>query len=165
MSPRHEHAHTASHSLSSHAAARGKNAGSFARPAAEPFIDPVCGMTVPAGSPHWAEHAGRHVEFCSAGCRTRFLKDSTRYLAAANLAAGAIPSTGGAFTFTGSGGADVGPFTSTVTFWPDRFSQLTLVTVSNETPRLVRARSLAGWRWCPSSMGPTTGIKASRDKG
>ncbi len=34
----------------------------------------------------------------------------------ANLAAGAIPSTGGAFTFTGSGGADVGPFTSTVTF-------------------------------------------------
>jgi P-type Cu+ transporter len=89
MSQRHEHAHTASHSLSSHAAARGKNAASSAGPAAEPFIDPVCGMTVPAGSPHWAEHAGRHVEFCSAGCRTRFLKDSTRYLAAANPAAGA----------------------------------------------------------------------------
>jgi len=34
----------------------------------------------------------------------------------ANLAAGAIPSTGGPFTFAGSGGADVGPFTSTVTF-------------------------------------------------
>jgi len=33
----------------------------------------------------------------------------------ATLAAGAIPSTGGTFTFTGTGGADVGPFTSTVT--------------------------------------------------
>jgi hypothetical protein len=31
------------------------------------------------------------------------------------LAAGAIPSSGGSFTFTGSGGADVGSFTSTVT--------------------------------------------------
>lgn len=31
------------------------------------------------------------------------------------LAAGAIPSSGGTFTFTGSGGTDVGPFTSTVT--------------------------------------------------
>jgi uncharacterized protein (TIGR03437 family) len=31
------------------------------------------------------------------------------------LAAGAIPSSGGTFLFTGSGGADVGPFTSTVT--------------------------------------------------
>jgi len=33
----------------------------------------------------------------------------------APLAAAAIPSTGGTFTFTGSGGADVGPFTSTLT--------------------------------------------------
>jgi len=33
----------------------------------------------------------------------------------ATLAAGAIPPSGGTFTFTGSGGADVGPFTSTVT--------------------------------------------------
>jgi hypothetical protein len=31
------------------------------------------------------------------------------------LSAGAIPSSGGTFTFTGSGGADVGSFTSTVT--------------------------------------------------
>jgi uncharacterized protein (TIGR03437 family) len=34
----------------------------------------------------------------------------------ANLPSGAIPLTGGTFTFTGSGGADVGPFTSTITF-------------------------------------------------
>lgn len=32
------------------------------------------------------------------------------------LATGGIPSSGGTFTFTGSGGADVGSFTSTVTF-------------------------------------------------
>jgi uncharacterized protein (TIGR03437 family) len=34
----------------------------------------------------------------------------------AALPNGSIPSTGGIFTFKGSGGADVGPFTSTVTF-------------------------------------------------
>jgi uncharacterized protein (TIGR03437 family) len=32
------------------------------------------------------------------------------------LPTGAIPQTGGTFTFKGSGGADVGPFTSTITF-------------------------------------------------
>jgi uncharacterized protein (TIGR03437 family) len=32
------------------------------------------------------------------------------------LATGAIPQSGGTFTFQGSGGADVGPFTSTITF-------------------------------------------------
>jgi len=34
----------------------------------------------------------------------------------ATLPVGAIPQSGGAFTFKGSGGADVGPFTSTITF-------------------------------------------------
>jgi hypothetical protein len=34
----------------------------------------------------------------------------------ANLPAGAIPSTGGSFTFTGKGGANVGAFTTTVNF-------------------------------------------------
>jgi uncharacterized protein (TIGR03437 family) len=34
----------------------------------------------------------------------------------AQLASGAIPATGGTFTFTGSGGAQVGPFTATVSF-------------------------------------------------
>ena len=48
----------------------------------EPSIDPVCGMTVAAGSAHRAVHAGRHVEFCSAGCRAKFSKDPTRYPAA-----------------------------------------------------------------------------------
>jgi uncharacterized protein (TIGR03437 family) len=34
----------------------------------------------------------------------------------ANLASGAIPSAGGTFTFTGLGGKDVGPFTTTINF-------------------------------------------------
>jgi P-type Cu+ transporter len=47
-------------------------------------IDPVCGMTVGPSSPHRAEHAGQQFRFCSAGCRTHFLNDPTRYLSAAN---------------------------------------------------------------------------------
>src|SRR5689334_21615768 len=44
-------------------------------------IDPVCGMTVdPHKTPHRAEHAGHPYYFCSAGCRTKFLADPTRYL-------------------------------------------------------------------------------------
>ena len=43
--------------------------------------DPVCGMRVdPATAKHRAEHAGRTVFFCSAGCRTKFLADPQRYL-------------------------------------------------------------------------------------
>src|SRR5882757_4478809 len=47
-------------------------------------IDPVCGMTVKATSPHRAEHARQQFGFCSAGCRTKFLKDPKRYLAVAS---------------------------------------------------------------------------------
>jgi Cu+-exporting ATPase len=43
-------------------------------------------MTVAAGSPHRAEHGGRHFEFCSAGCRARFSSDPARYLAPASQA-------------------------------------------------------------------------------
>jgi P-type Cu+ transporter len=44
--------------------------------------DPVCGMTVdPASAAHTAEHGGRTFAFCSAGCRTKFLADPSRYLA------------------------------------------------------------------------------------
>ncbi len=50
--------------------------------------DPVCGMTVdPAATPHHAEHGGRSVFFCSAGCRTKFLVDPKRYLAPTPIAA------------------------------------------------------------------------------
>jgi uncharacterized protein (TIGR03437 family) len=49
------------------------------------------------------------------------------------LAAGAIPSSGGTFTFTGTGGADVGPFNAAVTFsnpifnWTNQGAAATIV--------------------------------------
>lgn len=47
------------------------------------LIDPVCGMTVDAGSTrHIAEHDGTIYAFCSAGCRTAFRKDPAAYLKA-----------------------------------------------------------------------------------
>ncbi|MFI4964326.1 MAG: heavy metal translocating P-type ATPase [Caulobacterales bacterium] len=43
--------------------------------------DPVCGMTVDRlTTPHHAEHDGLEFHFCSAGCRTKFQADPTRYL-------------------------------------------------------------------------------------
>lgn len=44
------------------------------------LIDPVCGMIVKADSPHHATHEGHDYRFCSAGCRTKFIADPTRYL-------------------------------------------------------------------------------------
>ncbi|MCC6173166.1 MAG: heavy metal translocating P-type ATPase [Gammaproteobacteria bacterium] len=57
--------------------------------------DPVCGMTVTPASRHSASHDGRNYYFCCAGCRSKFLADPARYLAAATAAAvvpGAMPS-------------------------------------------------------------------------
>jgi xanthine dehydrogenase accessory factor len=46
-------------------------------------VDPVCGMTVSiAGARHTTEVGGRRYYFCCAGCRTTFLADSSRYVAA-----------------------------------------------------------------------------------
>jgi Cu+-exporting ATPase len=43
--------------------------------------DPVCGMTVdPARSKHRFEQNGKAFHFCSAGCRSRFAADPTKYL-------------------------------------------------------------------------------------
>jgi Cu+-exporting ATPase len=36
------------------------------------WIDPVCGMTVTAQSPHSLQHQGRTVYFCCAGCAAKF---------------------------------------------------------------------------------------------
>jgi Cu+-exporting ATPase len=45
-------------------------------------IDPVCGMTVdPAKTPYHAEHEGKTLHFCSAGCRSKFVADPEHYLA------------------------------------------------------------------------------------
>jgi xanthine dehydrogenase accessory factor len=46
-------------------------------------VDPVCGMIVKvAGARHTAEALGVTHYFCCAGCRTKFLADAARYLAA-----------------------------------------------------------------------------------
>ena len=44
------------------------------------LIDPVCGMTVKADSPHQATHAGHDYRFCSAGCRAKFAAEPAKYL-------------------------------------------------------------------------------------
>src|SRR5262245_3489537 len=44
-------------------------------------IDPVCGMSVdPHTTPHRHIHRGHPYYFCSAGCRSKFAADPTRYL-------------------------------------------------------------------------------------
>ena len=48
--------------------------------AASTLIDPVCGMTVKPDSSHRADHDGTEFRFCSAGCRTKFVTDPTKYL-------------------------------------------------------------------------------------
>src|SRR3954464_14097957 len=46
-------------------------------------VDPVCGMTVDAASPHRLTHAGREYVFCCEGCVDTFKADPERYLQAA----------------------------------------------------------------------------------
>jgi YHS domain-containing protein len=47
------------------------------------LLDPVCGMSVDrASARHLAEHEGVVYAFCSIGCRTRFIKDASAFLAA-----------------------------------------------------------------------------------
>ena len=63
------------HQPASHGAARQHQSGAVK--------DPVCGMTVDvATARHHAEHAGTAYYFCSAGCRTKFIADPSRYLGA-----------------------------------------------------------------------------------
>jgi Cu+-exporting ATPase len=47
------------------------------------MIDPVCGMTVSADSPHHREHGGREYRFCSARCLAKFEADPEKYVASA----------------------------------------------------------------------------------
>ena len=49
--------------------------------------DPVCGMTVTAQSPHVAQHEGKPVYFCSAGCKAKFAADPAKFAVAAASAA------------------------------------------------------------------------------
>ena len=58
---------------------------------AETLKDPVCGMTVTPQSPHRAEHEGRPVYFCSAGCKAKFGADPAKYMHPAPAAEAASP--------------------------------------------------------------------------
>jgi P-type Cu+ transporter len=57
-----------------------KTAGHEIAPNAATSIDPVCGMTVAADSPHTATHAGQSYAFCLAGCRAKFVANPERYV-------------------------------------------------------------------------------------
>ncbi len=46
--------------------------------------DPVCGMTPKSDTPHRTVHDGAEILFCSAGCKTMFQVDPTRFLSAAD---------------------------------------------------------------------------------
>ncbi len=50
-------------------------------PAAGGALDPVCGMTVdPHNAKHQTTHHGHPYYFCSAGCKTKFVANPTKYL-------------------------------------------------------------------------------------
>jgi Cu+-exporting ATPase len=71
----HQHHHAAG-SCGSH---------SGGQPASTGVKDPVCGMTVdPAKTAHHAEHSDQTYDFCSAGCRAKFVADPGKYLRPAN---------------------------------------------------------------------------------
>ena len=56
------------------------NDTAHAETAVDPAIDPVCGMTVDrARAKHRSSHEGTEYVFCSAGCRTKFDAEPTRY--------------------------------------------------------------------------------------
>ena len=50
------------------------------------LIDPVCGMTVTADSPHVLQHEGQSVYFCNAGCKSKFAANPAKYMLANNYA-------------------------------------------------------------------------------
>lgn len=55
--------------------------GGHDAPSGKVSCDPVCGMSVdPATTPHHAQHEGALYDFCSAGCRAKFLAAPKRYL-------------------------------------------------------------------------------------
>jgi Cu+-exporting ATPase len=49
------------------------------------LIDPVCGMTVTADSPHVLQHEGQPVYFCNAGCKAKFAANPAKYMVNAEV--------------------------------------------------------------------------------
>ncbi len=48
-------------------------------PTADELKDPVCGMAVTTDSPHFLQHAGKSVYFCSARCKEKFAASPATY--------------------------------------------------------------------------------------
>lgn len=49
----------------------------------EPFVDPVCGMKLPASHGRdFVEYQGKTYHFCSTVCREQFEREPEKYLAA-----------------------------------------------------------------------------------
>lgn len=44
--------------------------------------DPICGMSIDSKTTEIAEYDGKKYGFCSASCKTDFLKDPAKYLSA-----------------------------------------------------------------------------------
>lgn len=96
--PTSEHDHGAKSCCGSHAgkpdesAHHGHMIHGAQAPSAHAVKDPVCGMTVdPATAKHRAEHAGHDYYFCSAGCRTKFAADPSKYLKPAEAKTENVP--------------------------------------------------------------------------
>ncbi|HRZ39333.1 MAG TPA: heavy metal-binding domain-containing protein, partial [Candidatus Paceibacterota bacterium] len=84
MSASHDqHAHTCCNASTKHGpgTAAGQGSHEINQVPGAGLVDPVCGMSVKADSPHHAKHGGHDYRFCSAGCRSKFVADPARYLA------------------------------------------------------------------------------------
>jgi P-type Cu+ transporter len=78
----HAHSHAHAHAHSHGGGGCGHKTDKAADASNTLAKDPVCGMSVdPHTAKHRAEHGGRTYYFCSAGCRTKFVADSQKYLA------------------------------------------------------------------------------------
>ncbi len=85
----HGHGPVASGHPPTHHHSTGDGSAGTGNPA---LVDPVCGMDVPASSPHRAEHQGSTYRFCSARCKAKFVADPSRYLAPAPAVSHLTPS-------------------------------------------------------------------------
>ncbi len=84
MTQPHSHAgHEHNHQETANAPTAGACCAHQSKPngATNTVKDPVCGMDVdPATAKHHADRAGKSYYFCSAGCRTKFVAEPSKYL-------------------------------------------------------------------------------------
>src|SRR5271170_3837524 len=60
----------------------------------EPSLkDPVCGMPVTVRAPQALDYAGKTVHFCSAGCKTKFAANPSKYVVTQSASVSQVPET------------------------------------------------------------------------